>query len=244
MFNLEQAILEWRLRMLDKAIKNPSVVDELESHLREDVERQIQSGLTGQEAFEAAVQRIGQPSSLKREFEKVRRRKWVLLGTLKGILFGSLVPFPSVSAFAPSASRTLELARAEAPRLHHDFVGTEHVLLGLLTLENGVVPNVLKRMGVDSQDVRKQVEKWVGAFPSGEMKNNLPYTPRVKKALRIAAKEARAGKHACIRAEHIFLGLLLEGDGVAVRVLNNLGVNIQTARREILSDLGRRQGGV
>ncbi len=244
MFDLEQSIAEWRRQMLAEAIRNPSVVDELESHLREDVEWHMQSGLSGREAFQTAVQRIGQPSLLKCEFEKVRSGRWALLGELKRILVGFLVPFPSVSTFSPSARRTLELARAEAPRLHHNFVGTEHILLGLLALENGVVSNVLKRIGVDREDLRKQVQEWVSIFPSTKTKDLLPYTPRVKKALRIAAQEARACKHACVSAEHIFMGLILEGDGVAGRVLKNLGVNIQTARQEILTELSRNQSDV
>jgi len=243
MFNLEQSISDWRRRMLAAGVKNPNVLDELESHLREDVERQIQSGSSAEQAFEAAVQRIGQAGSLKREFAKVGGRRWVLLRKLKGMLVESVIPFPALSTFTPSARQTLELARTEAPRLHHNFVGTEHVLLGLLSLENGVVPNVLKRMSVDRDDLRKQVEKWASIFPSKKTMARLPYTPRVKKALRIAAREAKACNHACIGAEHIFLGLLLEGDGVAGRVLENLGVNIQTAREEILTELGRNQSG-
>jgi hypothetical protein len=243
MFDLEQSIAEWRRRMLAEAIKNAAVMDELESHLREDVERQMKAGSSGREAFEAAVQRIGQPGSLKCEFEKVRGRKWALLRTLKGIFFGALVPVPSVGTFSPSALRTLEVAREEAPRLQHDFIGTEHILLGLLTLESGVVPSVLERMGVDRGELRKQVEKWVSSFPYRRMRDHIPYTPRAEKALRIAAQEARAGKQACVGAEHIFLGLIIEGDGVAGRVLKNLGVNVQTARREIQSELGRNQGG-
>jgi hypothetical protein len=244
MSNLEQSIAEWRRRMLAAGLKNPSVVDELESHLREHVERQMQSGLGGEEAFQAAVQQIGQPSSLKREFGKVGGRKWGLLVKLKAKVVEALAPSPSLNTFTASARQTLALARAEAPRFHHNFVGTEHVLLGLLTLENDVVANALKRMGVDREDVRKQLEKWIGIFPSQTVMTHLPYTPRVKKALRIAAHEAKTCQHAGISAEHIFLGLIIEGDGVAGRVLKNLGVKIQTARQEILSELGRNEGAV
>jgi hypothetical protein len=243
MFDLEQAIAEWRRQMLSVGIKNPSAVDELECHLREDVEKEMQSGLSGEEAYQAAVKRIGLPLSLKSEFAKVAPRKWVLLGILKGIFAGSFVASPSLSALTDSARRTLDLARLEAPRLHHDFVGTEHVLLGLLTLENGTVPDILNRMGVNPEEVRKQVEETISPFPFERGTAHPPYTPRVNKALRIAAREARACKQACISAEHIFLGLLLEGGGVAARVLKNLGVNIQTARQEISSELGRNRGG-
>jgi hypothetical protein len=241
MFNLEQAISEWRRHMLAAGVNNPDVVDELESHLREDVARQVQSGETAEQAFEAAVQRVGQASLLQREFAKLPGKKWLLLRKIKFILAGFLVPSPSLSTFTPSARWTLELARKEAPRLHHSFIGTEHVLLGLLALENGVVPNVLKKMGVDRDGLRKQIEDWVSIFPSQKMVTRLPYTPRVKKSLRLAAREAKACQQACVGAEHIFLGLLLEGDGVAGRVLKNLGLNSETTRKEIMKELGRNR---
>jgi hypothetical protein len=244
MFNLEQAISEWRRHMLAAGVKDPDVVDELESHLREDVARQVQSGESAEHAFEAAVQRVGQASLLKREFAKLGGKKWVvLLRKLKGIFVGAFVPFPSLSTFTPSARSTLELARKEAPRLHHSFVGTEHVLLGLLAMENGVVPNVLKRMGVDRDDLRKQVENWVSVFPYEKMPAQLPYTPRAKKSLQLAVREAKASQHACVEPEHIFLGLLIEGDGVAGRVLKNLGLSSETTREEIMRELGRNKGG-
>jgi hypothetical protein len=236
MFNLEQSVAEWRRQMLAAGVKTQNVLDELESHLREDVERQMQSGVSAEKAFEAAFQRIGPVSSLKLEFAKVGGRNWVLLRKLKDILVGSIASVPSLDTFAPSARQTLELARTEAPRLHHNFVGTEHVLLGLLALENGAVPNVLKRMNVDRERLKRQVEDWVSIFPSTKEMTRLPYTPRVKKALRLAAREAKACDQACVGAEHVFLGLLLEGDGVAGRILKNLGINIQTARAEIFRE--------
>jgi hypothetical protein len=243
MLNLEQSIAEWRRQMLAAGVNNADVVDELENHLREDVARQVQLGESPELAFETAVQRIGHAGSLKREFAKLGGKKCGLLRKLKFILLGSFVPFPSLSTFAPSARRTLELARTEAPRLHHDFVGTEHVLLGLLALENGAVANVLKSMGVDCGGLRRQIENLTSHFPLQKTPAQLPYTPRVQKALRIAAQEAKAGKHACVSAEHIFLGLLLEGDGLAARILKNFGVNIQTARQQILIEMGRNPAG-
>ena len=243
MFDLEQSVSEWRRQMQSVGVKNPEIVDELESHLREDFARRVQSGESEEQAFEGAVQCVGQANLLKHEFAKISGKKWAWLRKLKGIMAGAFDPVPSLSTFSPGARWTLELARQEAPRLNHGFVGTEHVLLGLLALEEGVVPNVLKKMGVDREGVRRQIENWVSTFPSTFPSNKMPglppYTPRVKKSLRLAATEAKVSKHACVGAEHIFLGLLLEGDGVAGRVLRNLGLSSETAREEIARELGR-----
>jgi len=239
MFNLEQSISEWRRLMESVGIKNSDIVDELESHLREDLARRVQSGESQEEAFARAVQGLGQASLLKHEFAKLGGKKWSWLRNLKGVIAGAFVPVPSLSTFTPGALRTLALARQEAPRLHHGFVGTEHVLLGLLALEDGAVPNILKKLGVDREALKQQIEDWVSIFPPGKMPGRLPYTPRVKKSLRLAAMEAKVCQHACVGAEHIFLGLLLEGDGVAGRVLRNLGLNSETTRQEIARELGR-----
>ena len=231
MFNLEQSIAKWRRQLQSAGVKHPEIVDELESHLREDVARRVQSGESEEQAFEGAVQSVGHASLLKHEFAKLGGKKRAWLRKLKGIMAAAFVPVPST--FTPGARWTLELARQEAPRLHHGFVGTEHVLLGLLALEDGVVPNVLKKMGVDREGVRRQIENWVSAFPPSKMPGRLPYTPRVEKSLRLAATEAKVSKQACVGAEHIFLGLLLEGDGVAGRVLRNVGLSSETVREEI-----------
>jgi hypothetical protein len=239
MFNLEQAISAWRRQMESVGVKNPEIVDELESHLREDLARRVQSGESEEQAFEAAVQDVGQASLLKHEFAKLGRRKWAWLRKLKGDIAAAFDPVPALSTFNLGARRTLELARLEAPRLHHGFVGTEHVLLGLLALEDGTVPNVLKTLGVDRQGLKRQIEDWISDFPTSNMPNQLPYTPRVKKSLRLAATEAKVSRRACVGAEHILLGLLLEGDGVAGRVLKNLGLSPETTRAEITRELGR-----
>jgi hypothetical protein len=233
MFNLEQSISEWRRQILSAGIRNPEIVDELESHLREDVARRVQSGESEEQAFEGAVQGVGQASLLKDEFAKLNRKKWEWLRKIEDIMAGAFVPVPALNAFTPGARRTLELARQEAPRLHHGFVGTEHVLLGLLALEDGPVPNLLKKSGVDRADLKQQIENWVSIFPPCKIQGRLPYTPRVKKSLKLAAAEAKVSKHTCIGAEHIFLGLLLEGDGVAGRVLRNLGLSSEKVREEI-----------
>src|SRR6185436_19159164 len=161
MFNFEQSISEWRGQMLSAGVKNPDIVDELESHLREDWARRVQSGESEEQAFVGAVQGVGQPSLLKHEFAKLSGKKWAWLRKLKGVIAAAFDPVPSLSTFTSGARRTLELARQEAPRLHHCFVGTEHVLLGLLALEDRVVPNVLKKLGVDRESVKQQIENWV-----------------------------------------------------------------------------------
>src|SRR6266850_1298158 len=174
MFNLEQSISEWRGQMLSAGVKNPDIVDELESHLREDCARRVQSGESEEQAFEGAVQGIGQASVLKHEFAKLSGKNGTWLRRLKGAMARAFVPGPSLSTFTPGARWTLELARQEAPRLNHGFVGTEHVLLGLLALEDGVVPNVFKKMGVDREDVRRQIENWVSIFPPSKMPDRIP----------------------------------------------------------------------
>jgi hypothetical protein len=241
MFNLEQSISEWRRQMLSAGVKNSEILDELESHLREDLERRVQSGESEEQAFQVAVQGVGQASLLQQEFSKVggKRRAW--LRKLKDVVAAAFVPVPALNTFTPAALRTLELARQEAPRLHHGFIGTEHVLLGLLALEDGVILNVLKKMGVDPQRLKQQIEKWVSDFPSSNIRGPLPYTPRVEKSLRLAATEAKVSKRASVGAEHIFLGLLLEGDGVAAQVLKNQGLTPEATRAEIAREMGRNR---
>jgi ATP-dependent Clp protease ATP-binding subunit ClpC len=139
--------------------------------------------------------------------------------------------------FTPRAQQVLALARKEADRFNHNFVGTEHLLLGLVKLGQGVAVNVLQKMGLDLETVRMEVEKQVGTGPDQKMMGNIPYTPRVKKVLALAAKEAKALNHTYVGTEHILLGLLREGDGVAARVLKNLDVDIEQTRQEILKEL-------
>jgi ATP-dependent Clp protease ATP-binding subunit ClpA len=142
-----------------------------------------------------------------------------------------------VGNFTPRAQQVLALARREADRFHHNFVGTEHLLLGLIRQGQGTAVVVLGRLGVDLETARREVEKIVGGTLNQEVHVYIPYTPRVKKVLALAAKEARALNHTYVGTEHILLGLLAEGDGVAGRVLKNLGVDIENARVEILREL-------
>jgi hypothetical protein len=149
-------------------------------------------------------------------------------------------PMPAEDApgnFTPRAQQVLALARREADRFHHNFVGTEHLLLGLVALGQGVAVNVLQRMGLDLETVRTEVEKQVGTGPDRKRIGNIPYTPRVKKVLAMAANEAKALHHTYTGTEHILLGLLREGDGVAGLVLSKFGVEAETTRQEILKEL-------
>ena len=139
--------------------------------------------------------------------------------------------------FTPRAQQVLALARKEADRFNHNYVGTEHLLLGLIKLGQGVAVSVLERMGLDLESVRMEVEKQVGTGPDQKITGNIPYTPRVKKVLALANKEAKALTHSYVGTEHILLGLLREGEGVAARVLQTLDVDIARTRNEILAEI-------
>jgi len=143
----------------------------------------------------------------------------------------------SLANFTPRAQQALALARKEADRLNHHFVGTEHVLLGLMKLGQGVAVNVLGKMGLNLETLRAEIEKQVGPGPDGKMIGNIPYTPRVKKVLAFAVKEAKALNHTYVGTEHILLGLLREGDGVSARVLRNFGIDAEQTRQAILKEL-------
>src|SRR5271156_3225897 len=143
----------------------------------------------------------------------------------------------SMSNFTPRAQQVLALARKEADRFNHNYLGTEHLLLGLIKLGQGVAVNVLQKMGLDLDTVRLAVEKEVGTGPDQKLAGNIPYTPRVKKVLALASKEAKALNHTYVGTEHILLGLLREGDSVAARVLKNLEIDIEQTRQEILKEL-------
>src|SRR5207302_6417485 len=143
----------------------------------------------------------------------------------------------AMNNFTPRAQQVLALARKEADRFNHNFVGTEHLLLSLIKLGQGVAVNVLQKLGLDLETVRMEVEKQVGTGPDQKMIGNIPYTPRVKKVLALAAKEARALNNTYVGTENILLGMLREGDGVAARVLKNLDIDIEQTRQEILKEL-------
>src|SRR5437870_1266408 len=143
----------------------------------------------------------------------------------------------AMNNFTPRAQQVLALARKEADRFNHNYVGTEHLLLGLIKLGQGVAVNVLQKMGLDLETVRMEVEKQIGTGPETKMVGNIPYTPRVKKVLALAQKEAKQLNHNYVGTEHILLGLLREGEGAAARILKSLDVDIERCRNEILKEL-------
>lgn len=143
----------------------------------------------------------------------------------------------SISNFTPRAQQVLALARKEADRFNHNFVGTEHLLLGLVALGQGVAVNVLAKLGINLETVRAEVEKQIGKGPDQKMIGNIPYTPRVKKVLALADKERVALNHKYLGTEHILLGLIREGDGVAARILTHFGLELEKTREEFLKEL-------
>lgn len=351
MFNLEQSIAEWRRQMAAGGIKDSDVLAELESHLREDVERRMRDGATAEQAFHEAVIQVGAVEQLQPEFGKVSKPRarlsrravrigcagiaaflfltqaWILFAddidlverivrlsliTVTALFIGSipylnqLVPgvpgwawrravgkicslalpawivflylnmahltqFPSgiilstvcwmfffaaaiagvvlslgtdpevLNLWTPEVWRSFDVAHAEAVRFHHNFIGTEHLLLGLLQAENSSVPKILGRMSIGCESVRAGIEKIVGSGGQSSAGQKLPCTPRAKRALRIAIQEAKKARSRRADAEHLFLGLIREGSGVAGLVLNQLGVNIDRAREEVLRELAHKK---
>ncbi len=139
--------------------------------------------------------------------------------------------------FTDRARKVMTYARKEAIRFNHDYVGTEHVLLGLVKEGSGVAANVLENLGVDLEKVRMEVEKLVRSGPSTVTKGDKPYTSRAKKVLELAMEEARNLDHNYVGTEHLLLGLLRESEGIAAQVLMNLGLNLDEVRNEVMEFL-------
>lgn len=143
-----------------------------------------------------------------------------------------------MSEFTPRAQQVIRvLSHKEAERFNHPYIGTEHLLLGLIALGEGVAVSALEHMGVDLAALRLEVEKAVGQGPEIKTAGGLPLTPRAKKVLSLAAAEAKALNHGYIGTEHLLLGLLGEEEGVAARVLKNLNVDLERTRAEVLKEL-------
>ena len=138
--------------------------------------------------------------------------------------------------FTEKAIKVIMLAQEEARRLGHNFVGTEQVLLGLIGEGTGIGPKVLKSMGVNLKDARQEVEKIIGRG-SGFVAVEIPFTPRAKRILELSLEEARQLGHSYIGTEHLLLGLIREGEGVGVRVLKNLDVNLSKLRSQVIRSL-------
>ena len=136
--------------------------------------------------------------------------------------------------FTPRSKQVLILAQQESVRYNHGYVGTEHLLLGLLKLGQGVAVSVLKSMGLNLETLRLEIEKITGSSGATQVQGDIPYTPQLKKVLALAAKESKTMNYNYIGTEHLLLGLLTEGESVAAKVLRNLNVNIDVVRKEVL----------
>src|SRR5271170_4386250 len=140
--------------------------------------------------------------------------------------------------FTDRARKVMALANQEAQRFNHEYIGTEHILLGLVKEGSGVGANVLKNLDVDLRRVRLEVEKLVKSGPDMISMGKLPQTPRAKKVIEYAIEEARNLNHNYVGTEHLLLGLIREHDGVAAQVLRNLGLKLEEVREEVLNILG------
>ena len=140
--------------------------------------------------------------------------------------------------FTERARKVIILAKEEARRFNHDYIGTEHILLGLIREGEGVAAAVLQKMGVSLENIRLEVEKLVQPGPTTQIIGDIPFTPRAKKALELAAEEARSLGHNYIGTEHLLLGLIREGEGIASQVLMNLGMDLNSVRNEVMELLG------
>jgi ATP-dependent Clp protease ATP-binding subunit ClpC len=146
--------------------------------------------------------------------------------------------------FTDRARKVMQLANQEAQRFNHEYIGTEHVLLGLIKEGSGVAANVLKNLDVDLRKIRLEVEKLVQSGPDMVTMGKLPQTPRAKKVIEYSMEEARNLNHNYVGTEHILLGLLREQEGVAAQVLMNLGLKLEDVREEVLNLLGHGAEGI
>src|SRR4028118_1972860 len=150
--------------------------------------------------------------------------------------------------FTERVRKVLAMAREEAARLHHEYVGTEHILLGLIREGEGVAAAVLQNLSVDLDEIQQKIEETVKKGKAAQATGpDLPYTSRAKKVLELAMAEARELNHSYVGTEHLLLGLVREEKGIAAQVLTDTGVNLEAARAETLRLLGNEapqaQGG-
>jgi ATP-dependent Clp protease ATP-binding subunit ClpC len=140
--------------------------------------------------------------------------------------------------FTDRARKVMQLANQEAQRFNHEYIGTEHILLGLVKEGGGVAANVLQNLGIDLRKIRQEIEKIVQPGPDMVTMGKLPQTPRSKKVIEYSIEEARLLNHNYVGTEHLLLGLVREEEGVAAQVLMNLGLRLETVRAEVLNLLG------
>src|SRR5246500_5716394 len=141
--------------------------------------------------------------------------------------------------FTERVRKVLAMAPEEAARLHHEYVGAEHILLGLIREGEGVAATVLQNLNVELEEIQQKIEETVKKGKAGQTTGpDLPYTSRAKKVLELAMSEARELNHSYVGTEHLLLGLLREEKGIAAQVLTDAGVNLEQARAETLRLLG------
>jgi ATP-dependent Clp protease ATP-binding subunit ClpC len=145
---------------------------------------------------------------------------------------------PDYSRFTDRARKVMKLANEEAARLNYEYIGTEHVLLGLAKEGSGVAAHVLENVGAGFDRLRKEVDKLVGAKMDPLTIENRPHVPRVRNLIDSSLEEARKLNHHYVGTEHLLLGLLREREGVAAILLMNMGLKLEDVRREVLNILG------
>lgn len=141
--------------------------------------------------------------------------------------------------FTDRSRRVLQLANQEAQRFNHEYIGTEHILLGLVKEGNGVAAAVLKNLDIDLRKIRLEVERLVQCGPDMVVIGKLPQTPRAKKVIEYSMEEARSMNHNYVGTEHLLLGLLRENGGIGAQVLQNLGLNLNEVKNEVYNLLGQ-----
>src|ERR1043165_784722 len=140
--------------------------------------------------------------------------------------------------FTDRARKVMQLANQEAIRFNHEYIGTEHILLGLINEGTGVAANVLMNLDIDLGKVRLEVRKIVQGNPEMATISKLPQTPRARKVIEYAIDESRKLNHNYVGTEHLLLGLLREDEGVAAQILMNFGLSLASVRQEVLNLLG------
>jgi ATP-dependent Clp protease ATP-binding subunit ClpC len=155
-----------------------------------------------------------------------------LMGRLRRLL-----ERPVINGFSQGARSALARTRQEARRLNHNFVGTEHLLLAIMRSPSTVAVKILAEIGISPNAVCANIENFVGHGAAAEVTDALPYTPRIKKALALAGKEAKALEDSYVGTQHLLLGLLAENDGVAGRVLKSFNLDLKTVRHKVIEEM-------